>query len=87
MSFVQQVLENMWMETFTLRNKSYKFDSRGDINQGYDVTMWRSDKDMTTHVQDIVAEYDPNFKSFTYTNHSTTRQFRELKVSFLFCCP
>lgn len=69
------------MEEFILRNKSYKFDSRGDINLGYDVTMWRSDEDMNISVQDIVAEYHPYINNFTLTNHSTTQQFWNLKVS------
>ncbi|KAK2910715.1 hypothetical protein Q8A73_008430 [Channa argus] len=74
-----QVLEALWMEEFKLRNKSYKFDSRGDINLGYDVTMWRSDEDMKIQVQDIVAEYQPYSKNFTYSNHSTTQHFWNLK--------
>lgn len=64
-----------------LRNKSYKFDGRGDINLGYDVIMWRLDKETNMYVQDIVAEYHPDINDFTYTNHSTTQQFRDLKVS------
>ncbi|KAK2815413.1 hypothetical protein Q5P01_025880 [Channa striata] len=74
-----QVLEALWMEEFKLRNKSYMFDSNGDINMGYDVTMWRSDEDMNIQVQDIVAEYHPHTNNLTYSNHSTTRYLWDLK--------
>lgn len=75
------MLKALWMEEFILGNTSYKFDSRGDINLGYDVTMWRSDEKNNIYVQDIVAEYHPDINDFTYTNHSTTHWFRDLKVS------
>lgn len=69
----------MWMQEFKLRGKSYKFDSRGDINLGYDVTMWRSDGG-NIHVHDVVAEYHPHNSSFTHTNLSTTQHLQDLKV-------
>ncbi|TMS10900.1 G-protein coupled receptor family C group 6 member A [Larimichthys crocea] len=36
----EAVLEALRMQEFKLRQKSYTFDSRGDINLGYDVIMW-----------------------------------------------
>ncbi|KAF3840241.1 hypothetical protein F7725_018958 [Dissostichus mawsoni] len=66
-----ELLKAMWMEEFKLRGKSFKFDSSGDINLGYDVTMWRSDGE-NIHVQD----YHPHNNSFT---HSTTQQLNALK--------
>ncbi|KAK5862821.1 hypothetical protein PBY51_018180 [Eleginops maclovinus] len=72
-----EVLKAMWMEEFKLRDESYKFDNNGDINLGYDVTMWRSDGG-NINVDDVVAEYHPHNNSFTYTNHSTTQQLNAL---------
>uniref|UniRef100_A0A4W6BZB8 G-protein coupled receptor family C group 6 member A n=1 Tax=Lates calcarifer TaxID=8187 RepID=A0A4W6BZB8_LATCA len=57
---------------------SYKFDSNGDINLGYDVMMWRSDGE-NIHISDVVAEYDPHTNTFTHPNRSTTQQFLDLK--------
>ncbi|XP_037639849.1 G-protein coupled receptor family C group 6 member A [Sebastes umbrosus] len=72
-----EVLKALRIRPFKLREKSYKFDSRGDINLGYDVTMWRSDGG-NIRVHEVVAEYHPH-NSFTHTNHSTTQQLRDLK--------
>lgn len=79
MEHVLQVLEALWMEEFTLRGKSYKFDSNGDINQGYDVIMW-SQNESHIHVHDVVAEYHLHNNSFTHTDHSSTRTFKGLQV-------
>ncbi|XP_044062485.1 G-protein coupled receptor family C group 6 member A [Siniperca chuatsi] len=73
-----EVLKALCMQEFKLREKSYRFDSRGDINLGYDVTMWRSGEG-NIHVHDVVAEYHPHNNNFTHTNYSTTQQFKELK--------
>ncbi|XP_042346173.1 G-protein coupled receptor family C group 6 member A isoform X2 [Plectropomus leopardus] len=73
-----EVLKALRMKGFKLREKSYEFDSSGDINLGYDVTMWRSDGG-NIHVHDIVAEYHPHRNNFTLTNHITTQQLRDLK--------
>ncbi|KAK5922824.1 hypothetical protein CgunFtcFv8_020056 [Champsocephalus gunnari] len=73
-----ELLKAMWMEEFKLRDKSFKFDSSGDINLGYDVTMWRSDGE-NIHVQNVVAEYHPHNNSFTHSTHSTAQQLNALK--------
>ncbi|XP_029308430.1 G-protein coupled receptor family C group 6 member A [Cottoperca gobio] len=73
-----EVLRALWMQPFKLGEKSYKFDSNGDINLGYDVTMWRSDGG-NIHVNDVVAEYNPHNNNLTITNHSTTQKLQELK--------
>uniref|UniRef100_A0A3Q1IAV4 G-protein coupled receptor family C group 6 member A n=1 Tax=Anabas testudineus TaxID=64144 RepID=A0A3Q1IAV4_ANATE len=72
-------------EVFTPINKSYAFDRNGDINLGYDVTMWRSDGDTKIYVQDIVAEFHIDINNFTYTNYSTTQQFLDVKNIFSKC--
>ncbi|XP_040899422.1 G-protein coupled receptor family C group 6 member A [Toxotes jaculatrix] len=73
-----EVLKALWMQEFKLRGKSYRFDNRGDINLGYDVSLWRSEKG-NLYVHDVVAEYHPHTNIFTHTNHSSTQQFWDLK--------
>ncbi|XP_036929302.1 G-protein coupled receptor family C group 6 member A isoform X2 [Acanthopagrus latus] len=64
-----EVLRTLRKQEFKLQEERYKFDSRGDLNLGYDVTMWRSDRgDIDVH--DVVAEYHPQDNSFTHSNHS-----------------
>lgn len=79
---VPQVLTVLRKQEFKLRGKSYKFDSNGDINLGYDVMMWRSDGE-NIHISDVVAEYDPHTNTFTHPNRSTTQQFLDLKAGSL----
>lgn len=67
------------MQEFKLREKTYKFDSSGDINLGYDIVMWRSEGSKI----EVVAEYHPLSNSITYMDHqkASTRQLLEdLKV-------
>lgn len=66
-------------QEFKLEGKRYKFDKRGDINLGYDMTMWRSHEGNIT-VYNVVAEYHPDKKNFTFINHNTSEQLPELKV-------
>ncbi|XP_051263230.1 G-protein coupled receptor family C group 6 member A [Dicentrarchus labrax] len=73
-----EVLKALWMQKFKLRGQGYTFDSRGDINLGYDVTMWKSDGG-SIYVHDVVAQYHLHNNTFTYTNYSTTRHFQGLK--------
>ncbi|KAM4632842.1 G-protein coupled receptor family C group 6 member A [Polymixia lowei] len=65
-----EVLKALKLHQFMLREKNYKFDDKGDINLGYDVTLWRSEKGIV-HVHDVMAEYHPLNNSFTYTSHSS----------------
>lgn len=68
------------MQEFKLREEIYKFDSRGDLNLGYDVTMWRSVRG-NIHVHDVVAEYHPQDNNFVHNNYSTNRHLQDLRVS------
>ncbi|KAM9353828.1 G-protein coupled receptor family C group 6 member A [Symphorus nematophorus] len=72
-----EVLTVLGMKEFKLREKSYTFD-RGEINLGYDVTMWRSEGPNIS-VNDVVAVYHPQSNNFTHANSSTTQHFLELK--------
>ncbi|CAJ1061501.1 G-protein coupled receptor family C group 6 member A [Xyrichtys novacula] len=73
-----EVLKALWMQEFKLRGKSYKFDSRGDLNLGYDVTMWRLEGGVID-VHDVVAEYHPLNNSFTHTSSNTAQHLFHLK--------
>lgn len=75
------MLKTLRTQEFSLKGGRYKFDSNGDINLGYDVTMWRWDG-KKVRVQDIVAEYHPLYNNFTHTKHSTAPNLQDLKVSF-----
>ncbi|XP_069028061.1 G-protein coupled receptor family C group 6 member A [Embiotoca jacksoni] len=73
-----QVLQVLHSQDFRLRDERFQFDSRGDLNLGYDVTMWRS-QGRNIHVHHVVAEYHPNNNTFRYTNHSSTVLFQDLQ--------
>ncbi|KAM6994305.1 G-protein coupled receptor family C group 6 member A [Tautogolabrus adspersus] len=73
-----EVLKALRMHEFKLRGKTYKFNSEGDINLGYDVIMWRSERGYI-EVHDVVSEYQPHNNSFTDTNSNTTQHLHHLK--------
>lgn len=63
-----KVLQALWMQEFTLDNHSYRFNSRGDINLGYDVKLWSSDGGNDI-ILNLVLEYHVNNNSFTNGNN------------------
>lgn len=70
------------MQGFKLRHKSYKFDSSGDINMGYDIVMWTSIASEIS-VHHVVAEYHPLYSNITFMeqhNFSTKSLLDDLKV-------
>lgn len=69
------------MREFQLRQKTYTFDSSGDINLGYDVVMW-TPEGRQINVHGIVAEYNTLYSNITFKDHNvSTRQLLEdLKV-------
>ncbi|XP_070768754.1 G-protein coupled receptor family C group 6 member A [Enoplosus armatus] len=73
-----EVLKALRGQEFKLREKSYRFDGSGDLNLGYDVTMWESDG-RNIYIHDVVAEYHLPNNNFIYTNCSTTKHFQDLK--------
>ncbi|XP_071240067.1 G-protein coupled receptor family C group 6 member A-like [Salvelinus alpinus] len=70
---------------FELEGKSYTFDQKGDINLGYDVTVWRSVRGVI-NVHDVVAEYHPINKSFSYTS-GNTKNLTDLRDVVSVCSP
>lgn len=71
------MLETLRMQEFSLHGTRYKFDMNGDINLGYDVTMWRWDGKKIDET--IVAAYHPAFNNFTH--YSVATQLQDLKAS------
>ncbi|XP_011483296.1 G-protein coupled receptor family C group 6 member A [Oryzias latipes] len=63
-----EVLQALWMQEFTLDNHSYRFNSRGDINLGYDVKLWSSDGGNDI-ILNLVLEYHVKNNSFTNVNN------------------
>ncbi|XP_057691317.1 G-protein coupled receptor family C group 6 member A [Corythoichthys intestinalis] len=73
-----QVLEALRQHHFDFQGERYTFDHRGDINEGYDIAVWRS-IDGKIDVHDIVAEYHPTSNSFTQTNGDFIVRFPDLQ--------
>lgn len=66
------------MDEFSFNGAQHKFDMNGDINLGYDVTMWRWDGKKIDG-ENIVAGYHPVFKNFTH--YSAATHLQDLKAS------
>uniref|UniRef100_A0A3Q2XJE8 G-protein coupled receptor family C group 6 member A n=1 Tax=Hippocampus comes TaxID=109280 RepID=A0A3Q2XJE8_HIPCM len=73
-----EVLEALRRNEFECHGRKYTFDNLGDINQGYDVALWRSIEGKID-VHDIVAEYSPQVSSFTLTDSNSTGRFHDLQ--------
>ncbi|XP_061738283.1 G-protein coupled receptor family C group 6 member A [Nerophis ophidion] len=74
-----EVLEALREHEFEHQGKTYAFDKRGDIKEGYDISMWRS-LGGEVHANDIVATYLPHDNIFFLTNSNTTKRFEDLKL-------
>ncbi|KAK1790220.1 hypothetical protein P4O66_014142 [Electrophorus voltai] len=53
--------------TFQIEGDSYTFDENGDINLGYDITLWETAEGQLK-TQNVVAEYHQLNRSLTITN-------------------
>lgn len=65
--FVFQLLEQLRKVTFEKEGVMYKFDSNGDINLGYDVSIWQ-EAENEVYSAERIAEYDLFYTNFTYIN-------------------
>lgn len=72
------------MQEFSFNGARYKFDESGDIDLGYDVTLWRWNGEKFD-VGDVVAKYHPASDNFTHTDAAT--QQHELKARPSLFCP
>ncbi|KAG7220772.1 hypothetical protein INR49_032015 [Caranx melampygus] len=59
--------------TFHLDGKNYSLDSRGDLNTGYDVILWRQTSPTYVNVHYIVAQYHINNDSLTFISQETLK--------------
>ncbi|XP_061885140.1 G-protein coupled receptor family C group 6 member A [Entelurus aequoreus] len=74
-----EVLEALRGQPFEHQGKMYKFDKRGDIEEGYDISMSRS-LGGKEHANDIVATYIPHDNNFFLTDSNNTKRFEDLKL-------
>lgn len=63
--FVFQLLAQLRNVTVEKEGVMYNFDSNGDINLGYDVSIWQETEN-ETYYADKIAEYDLFYANFTY---------------------
>ncbi|KAG7219147.1 hypothetical protein INR49_009438 [Caranx melampygus] len=73
-----ELLQILKKQKFELGGKTYNFTEEGDLDLGYDVTLWRSD-DGELEIHDILAEYDIMTMNFDWTSLNTTQEYMELK--------
>lgn len=71
------MLKTLRMQEFSFNGGRYEFDMNGDMNLGYDITMWRWDGKKID--ENIVAAYHLAFNNFTH--YSTATHLHDLKVS------
>lgn len=71
------MLKTLRMQEFSFNGGRYEFDMNGDMNLGYDVTMWRWDGKKIDG--NIVAAYHPAFNNFTH--YSAATHLHDLKAS------
>ncbi|XP_062394193.1 G-protein coupled receptor family C group 6 member A [Sardina pilchardus] len=73
-----QLLGPLKRATFKMEGKNYSFDSRGDVNLGYDISIWRTNKE-SIGTFDVVAEYHPANNTITPTSRATRSHLSLLK--------
>ncbi|XP_069462735.1 G-protein coupled receptor family C group 6 member A [Ambystoma mexicanum] len=72
-----QLLEALKSVSFIDGKSQIKFDSKGDMNIGYDVLFWKEDDNGDVSI-DIVAEYNLEKDSFIFHERSKKLEFNEL---------
>ncbi|CAL8287298.1 unnamed protein product [Merluccius merluccius] len=72
-----EVVKALRKQSFPIGAKNYSFDKNGDINLGYDITLWRTEKG-SVYIHDIVAEYAPLSNTFVYTSNLARKQLMDL---------
>ncbi|KAJ8409174.1 hypothetical protein AAFF_G00241950 [Aldrovandia affinis] len=73
-----ELLSHLNESTIEQDGRTYKFDSNGDLNTGYDVILWK-DKQRAVDVKDIAAHYSIQNFSFSFTSPAFREEFRRLQ--------
>ncbi|KAI1885541.1 hypothetical protein AGOR_G00204840 [Albula goreensis] len=81
-----ELLAYLRQSTFQLEGESYTFDPSGDLNLGYDVTLWRSEG-RTIDVSDVVAHYVTRNKTFLFENSDNRKKILDLQMVESRCSP
>ncbi|XP_034144638.1 G-protein coupled receptor family C group 6 member A [Esox lucius] len=81
-----KVLKALKGSAFEHNGKSYMFDMKGDINLGYDVTLWSAVRGVF-HDHGVVAEYHTINDSFSYSSEETKKLLSDLMKLESKCSP
>lgn len=81
-----ELLTELRKSTFQMEGKNYTFDSNGDLNLGYDITLWSSDKGII-NVSDVVAQYDLWTHNFSFISQATMEKILDLQKVESRCSP
>uniref|UniRef100_A0A3B4UAX0 G-protein coupled receptor family C group 6 member A n=1 Tax=Seriola dumerili TaxID=41447 RepID=A0A3B4UAX0_SERDU len=65
-----ELREALRKATFLMHGKNYSFDSKGDLNSGYDIILWRQTSPTFVDVHYVVAHYSIENESLTFDTFS-----------------
>ncbi|XP_056261067.1 G-protein coupled receptor family C group 6 member A-like isoform X1 [Seriola aureovittata] len=63
-----ELREALRKATFLMHGKNYSFDSKGDLNSGYDIILWRQTSPTFVDVHYVVAHYSIENESLTFVS-------------------
>ncbi|XP_065819951.1 G-protein coupled receptor family C group 6 member A-like isoform X1 [Labrus bergylta] len=72
--------------TFQMDGKSYRFDSRGDLNTGYDVVLWKQTSLTFLDTNYMVAHYHIQNKNLTFIPGKTLQDFKSVTTDVISRC-
>ncbi|KAJ8290914.1 hypothetical protein GJAV_G00019140 [Gymnothorax javanicus] len=81
-----ELLTELRESTFQMEGKSYSFDSNGELNLGYDMILWSSNRGIIS-VSDVMAQYDPWTQNFSFTSQDAMEKIMDLKKVVSRCSP
>ncbi|XP_040921121.1 G-protein coupled receptor family C group 6 member A-like [Toxotes jaculatrix] len=72
--------------TFQLNERSYSFDSRGDVNSGYDVILWKEISPEEVDVHKIVAHFSIEDQNLTFASEQAFQDIFKITGSVISRC-
>lgn len=61
--------------SFGIDGNTYRFNEHGDLNSGYDLVLWREDKDGKVDMHDIVAKYNISSRRLYFVGNGEEKVF------------